>query len=302
MQIDEVKYIIENKKYSGQVLIFQYSDTKFIVKQYIEKLVLDFNLELSYNDEIDDKIITGISLFGDVNDNILRVYDINEFDYSGTILNEKNLIILCKKINEGLKKIYADNIIIVPKLEDWQIKDFVYSVGDGIPESDLDKLIELCDSNIYRLTQELDKMLIFPNSLKQNIFKEFYKDGVFNDLSDATIFDFCSSIIKKDITKLTYIYSQLDRMDVNPLGFVSILYQNIKDIIKIQLGVKPTPESTGIAKNKFYAIKYNNLNKFNTKQLIQIFELLTDIDKQVKLGQLDVDNIIDYVIVSIFAF
>lgn len=302
MQIDEVKYIIENKKYSGQVLIFQYSDTKFIVKQYIEKLVLDFNLELSYNDEIDDKIITGISLFGDVNDNILRVYDINEFDYNGNILNEKNLIILCKKIKDELKTIYSDNIITVPKLENWQIKDFVYSVGDGIPESDLDKLIELCDSNIYRLTQELDKMLIFPNSLKQNIFKEFYKDGVFNDLSDATIFDFCSSIIKKDITKLTYIYSQLDRMDVNPLGFVSILYQNIKDVIKIQLGVKPTPESTGIAKNKFYAIKYNNLNKFNTKQLIQIFELLTDIDKQVKLGQLDVDNIIDYVIVSIFAF
>lgn len=302
MQIDEVKYIIENKKYSGQVFIFQYSDTKFIVKQYIEKLVLDFNLELSYNDEIDDKIITGISLFGDVNDNILRVYDINEFDYNGNILNEKNLIILCKKIKDELKTIYSDNIITVPKLENWQIKDFVYSVGDGIPESDLDKLIELCDSNIYRLTQELDKMLIFPNSLKQNIFKEFYKDGVFNDLSDATIFDFCSSIIKKDITKLTYIYSQLDRMDVNPLGFVSILYQNIKDIIKIQLGVKPTPESTGIAKNKFYAIKYNNLNKFNTKQLIQIFELLTDIDKQVKLGQLDVDNIIDYVIVSIFAF
>lgn len=302
MQIDEVKYIIENKKYSGQLFIFQYSDTKFITQQYIEKLVLDFNFELSYNDEIDDKIVTRVSLFGVVNDNVLRVYDINEFDYDVNLSNEKNLIILCKKINEGLKKIYEDNIIIVPKLEDWQIKDFVYSIGEGIPESDLDKLIDLCNNNIYRLTQELDKMLIFPNSLKQNIFKEFYKDGVFNDLSDATIFDFCSSIIKKDISKLTHIYSQLDRMDVSPLGFISILYQNIKDIIKIQLGVKPTPESTGIAKNKFYAIKYNNLNKFNTKQLIQIFELLTDIDKQVKLGQLDVDNIIDYVIVSIFSF
>ena len=302
MQIDEVKYIIENKKYSGQLFIFQYSDTKFITQQYIEKLILDFNFELSYSDEIDDKIITGVSLFGSVNDNVLRVYDINEFDYDINLSKEKNLIILCKKINEGLKKIYADNIIIVPKLEDWQIKDFVYSIGNGIPESDLDKLIDLCDNNIYRLVQELDKMLIFPGSLKQNLFKEFYKDGVFNDLSDSTIFDFCSSILKKDISKLTYIYSQLDRMDVNPLGFVSILYQNVKDVIKIQLGVKPTPESTGIAKNKFYAIKYNNLNKFNTKQLIQIFELLTDIDKQVKLGQLDVDNIIDYVIVSIFSF
>jgi len=85
-------------------------------------------------------------------------------------------------------------------------------------------LINLCNNDIYRLNQELDKMLIFPNSLKQNIFKEFYKDGIFNDLVDSTIFDFCSSIIKKDISKLTYIYSQLDRMDISPLGFVSILY------------------------------------------------------------------------------
>lgn len=302
MQIDEVKYIIENKKYSGQLLIFQYSDTKFIVRQYIEKLVLDFSFDLIYKDEIDNSIMTGPSLFGDIESNELRVFDVDEFNYNQNISKEKNLIVLCKKINDSIKSIYSDNIIIVPKLEDWQIKDFVYSVGDGIPESDLDMLINLCNNDIYRLNQELDKMLIFPNSLKQNIFKEFYKDGIFNDLVDSTIFDFCSSIIKKDISKLTYIYSQLDRMDISPLGFVSILYQNVKDIIKIQLGVKSTPESTGIAKNKFYAIKYNNLNKFNTKQLIQIFELLTDIDKKVKLGQLDVDDIIDYVIVSIFAF
>ena len=121
---------------------------------------------MSYNDEIDDKIITGVSLFGSVNDNVLRVYDINELDYNVNLSNEKNLIILCKKINEELKKLYADNIIIVPKLEDWQITDFVYSIGEGIPESDVDKLIDLCDNNIYRLTQELDKMLVFPNSLK----------------------------------------------------------------------------------------------------------------------------------------
>ena len=138
-------------------------------------LVLDFDFELSYNDEIDDKIITGVLLFGAVNDNVLRVYDINEFDYSIDLSNEKNLIILCKKINQGLKKIYADNIISVPELEDWQIKDFVYSIGEGIPESDLDKLIDLCDNNIYRLTQELDKMLIFPNSLKQISLKNFIK-------------------------------------------------------------------------------------------------------------------------------
>jgi len=119
MQIDEVKYIIENKKYSGQLLIFQYSDTKFIVRQYIEKLVLDFSFDLIYKDEIDNSIMTGPSLFGDIESNELRVFDVDEFNYNQNISKEKNLIVLCKKINDSIKSIYSDNIIIVPKLEDW---------------------------------------------------------------------------------------------------------------------------------------------------------------------------------------
>jgi DNA polymerase III delta subunit len=80
-------------------------------------------------------------------------------------------------------------------------------LGEGIPEPDLDKLINLCGNDIYRLSMELDKMIIFPNSLKKTIFSEFVNDGVFNDLTDSTIFDLCSAILKKDIDKLTYIYS-----------------------------------------------------------------------------------------------
>ena len=54
---------------------------------------------------------------------------------------------------------------------------------------------------------ELDKMIIFTESIRKNIFKEFFNDGVFNDLSDSTIFDFCTSIVQKDIPKLIHVYS-----------------------------------------------------------------------------------------------
>lgn len=302
MTIEELKYIIENKKYSGQFFIFQYTDSKFIVHQYIERLVRDFGFELIYKDEIDSSIKTQTTLFGSLDNNALRVFDVENFDLDdSTLIKETNLIIICKKLSSFINNQYSDQIIIIPKIEEWQIKDFVYSLGNEIPESDLDKLINLCNNDIYRISMELDKMIIFPESIRKNIFKEFFLDGIFNDLTDSTIFDFCTSIIQKDISKLTYVYSQLDRMDVNPLAFVSILYQNFKDIIKIQLSNKATPENTNIPKNKFFAIKYNNLNKFNQKQLISIFKLLSEIDKKLKIGQLDVNNIIDYLIVSIFS-
>lgn len=302
MTIEELKYIVENNKYSGQFFIFQYSDSKFIAHQYIERLVRDFGLELIYKDEIDSSIKTKSTLFENLNNRNLRVFDLDNFDITDSDLGKEiNLIIICKKMSSFIRDCYSDQIVSIPKIEEWQIKDFVYSLGNEIVESDLDKLIELCGNDIYRLSMELDKMIIFPESIRKNIFKEFFNDGVFNDLSDSTIFDFCTSIVQKDIPKLIHVYSQLDRMDVNPLGFVSILYQNFKDIIKIQLSNKATPENTNIPKNRFFAIKYNNLNKFNQKQLISIFKLLSEIDKKLKIGQLDVDNIIDYLIVSIFS-
>ena len=137
--------------------------------------------------------------------------------------------------------------------------------------------------------------------MRQSIFNRFVEDGVFNDLSDSTIFDLCEALLKKDAKKLQYVYSQINQMDVNPVGLISLLYQNVKNIIKIQLAKNPTPTSTDIPNNKFYAIKFNYLNKFTSKQLISIFEMLTELDKKIKLGNIDIDNIIDYIIVYIFS-
>ena len=302
MLIQELKSIITNKQYDGRFFIFVYKDSKFIAHQYIEKLITDFNFDINYKTEIDSTIITGSSIFGDLSEGVLRVFDVDTFDYNDfNLSSEKNLIIVCKKVSSQVLNMYSQFIVDIPKIESWQIKDFVYSVGEGLQESDLDSLIDLCNNDIYRLSMELDKLTIFPDSIRRDLLKQFMVDGVFNDLSDSTIFDFCSAILKKDTKKLAYIYSQLESMDVSPVGFVQILYQNIKDIIKIQLGVKPTPESTNIQRNRFFAIKYNNLNIFSGKQLISMFKILTDVDKKIKLGQLDVNDVIDYLIVSIFS-
>ena len=299
MNIQDVKNIITKNEYSGQFIIFWCEDTPFIPQQYIEKLIADNNLQVSYSHEIDQSIITSTNMFK-VADSFLRVYDIESFD--GELYDirfEKYLFIICRKLINCDS--YKDYIVEVPKIEPWQLKDFAYSVADGVNETELDELISACGNDIYRLNSEIDKIKLFPQTSRSLIFQQFKQDGIFNDITDLTIFDLSTAIIQKDVEKLKQIYLQLDRIDVNPLALVNILYQNFKDIIKIQLGKNATPESTGIARNKFFAITYNNLNFYTSNQLISIFEMLTSIDYQLKTGVLDADLIIDYIIVNIFS-
>lgn len=303
MTLEELKNDVMNKNYSGCPVIFVYSDSKFVPIQYIDRIVQDNNYTIDYRYEIDNSIISMVDLFGqNLNEKYIRVFDVDSFEFNDSrLIDEKNIFIICKKIGDDVKSLYKQLIINVPKLEDWQIKDYVYSLVEGIKESDLNHLIQLCGNNIYRIESEIAKLSLFKADMRQKLYDEFRVDGVFSDLSDATIFDLADSILKRDTIKFISIYKQIDSIDVNPLGLVSVLYQSIKNIIKIQLVKNSTPESTDIAKNKFFAIKYNYVGKYNRNQLVQLFLFLTDVDKQIKTGKLDVNDLIDYIITFIFS-
>lgn len=303
MTLEQLKDAVQNNSYDGCLIILTYSDSKFIPVQYLNKIIQDKQWSLDYRYEIDNSIISVSDLFGMSSvSQCLRVFDVDIFDYSDSrLIEEKNLIIICKKVAEEVKRLFQNYIINIPKLEDWQIKDYVYSLLDGIKESDLDTFINLCGNNIYRIESEVAKIILFKSELRQKLFNEFQIDGVFSDLTDATVFDLADAILKKDVHELLYIYKQIDCMDVSPIGLVSILYQSVKNIIKIQLTKNSTPESVGIAKNKFFAIKYNYVGKYSRQQLINLFLTLTDIDKRIKTSQLDVEDIIDYLIVYVFS-
>ena len=303
MTLEQLKNDIINNCYNGCPIVFVYSDSKFVPTQYVDKIVQDNNYTVDYKYDVDGSIISSIDLFGqNITDQYIRVYDVDVFDYCDSrLLTEKNIFVICKKVSDEAESMYKDLIINVPKLEDWQIKDYVYSLVEGIKESDLNRLISLCRNNIYRIESEIAKIILFKSELRQKLFSEFELDGVFSDLSDSTIFDLSDAILKRDSKKLAYVYKQLDCMDVNPVGLINLLYQSIKNIIKIQLIKNSTPESSGIAKNKFFAIKYNYIGKYNKQQLVKIFLFLTELDKQIKLGLIDVDNIVDQLIVFIFS-
>lgn len=286
--LEELKYKIESRSVSDEMIIFKISDTDFICTQYIKAISEIRHLEIEYVDSL--TFLIPNSLFDNVSDT-LKVFRCDSIEEEN-IPYKTDLIIITKKISDK----YIDYTYEVPKLEDWQIKDYAYSLLENIKHKDLDYLISIC-KDIYRIDNELSKLTIFSDK-HQELFNQFISDDVFSDLSNYTVFDLTNALLKKDVPKVNLILKELQNIDVEPIGLVTILINSFRDVISIQFDPRMTAEELGIAKNRFWAIK-RNCGFYPNTRLIKIFYMLNTIDFRLKVGDLPASMIIDYVITNI---
>jgi DNA polymerase III delta subunit len=177
------------------------------------------------------------------------------------------------------------------------LSDGCQMVGKGADKKDLDLLIKLCGNNIFRLNQELDKLRLFGENERKYVFQDMLRDGLLNDLSAFNIFNVITSIMSKDMPSLLSVYRELDRVDVNEFGLLTLLLKNFRNLIMVYFNSNPTPETTGLDSKVIYAIKKQPL-KYNQEQIVSVFNFLCDVDRQVKSGELPADILIDYLLIK----
>lgn len=299
MKIEDLKTIIESKKYNGEPIIFNnYENCGFLVHQYIHEIlkIKGFNHVFVNNiSEIPEKTNNFLVL----NENEFYIYYTDKDKELRQIVNLSNCVIIYtgKKLKD-----YEDiepYVVDIPKLNDVQIKEYVYSRGDGVSKEGLDYLIGLIGNDLYRLEKELDKLSIFDESSRNTLFNKFINDGVFSDLSNYNNFNLVDAIVKRRPQTALKIYHELEDMGINEMGVFTLLYNNIRNIIKIQLSPNPTPENTDLKSNQFWAIKKNNINYYSKDDLLYIFGLLTSMDKKIKTGEIPTDKLIEYILIHI---
>lgn len=290
--LKELKKNIEKGAVNWFPIIFQCSENTFVANQYLQKISDILEIPVSYVDDFNS--LFSEDLFG-VESSELKVFKCDTLESNRRLSNLKNTIIICSKIKGDVEDRFVYKI---PKLEKWQIKDYVYSVLTGISHKDLDRLIEICGYDIFRIQGEIDKLLIFSEIERQSSYEDFVSDDVFSDLSSYSIFDFTNAIIKDDKEKLLSAYKEIKNIDIEPFGVLTVLVNSFRDIIRIQLDSRLTPESMGIAKNKFWAIKYN-CGVYPKDRLLNIYHMLCGLDSKVKSGAMPVEHMIDYIVLNI---
>lgn len=286
------------------ILLCKYDD--FIPLQYIESYRKN-NVNVKYVDDLSIVTTRVDSLFGDYTDdsNTLYVYSCDNLDLSETEISNiqiatKNVIVICPKVSDTVQSKLSDKIIVVPKLEKWQIEDLAYSMADGADPDDIEYLLKVCGNDVHRLYNELEKVSLFSEQERKSAVKDFIYDGIFNDLSHYNVFDISTAIVKRDVNTLKNVYSEINNIDCEPIGLVALLLKNFKDVITVQLSSNPSPEKCGMESKKFWAVKYS-CGYYTKEQLIKIYEMLTSIDFQIKTGSISTSELIDYMITYIFS-
>ena len=305
MTIQELKGQIENNCVTDAPIIFKDDETMFLSNQYINAISKSRKLKINYIQDLSEVIIDGFDFFGVETGeqpdclNVLKtqVYNWGEKDIARTT----NLIVVVTKFaDKETEKSLSDYIVVMPKLEDWQIKDYVYSICEGVNQKDLDWLMNLCGKNICRLQQELDKLTLFNVDERKYLFDSFIRDGAVDDLSSYNIFNFTNAIVSKDMLTLKSIYKEIERADITDFYLLTVLLKNFRNIVLVQLNSNPTSETTGLDSKQLYAIK-RIPRVYSPEQLVQIFTFLCDIDRQVKEGELPASLVVDYLTVKILS-
>lgn len=295
ISIESLKNDIEHKTVSDKVILFVNSENDFISNQYVDAISKLKNMNIEY---VSEENLVSDDLFS-TSYSYLRVYHRAELtNLNLKVLNEKNLILICDKISKELKDKFSDVICEVPKLEDWQIQDYVYSKLDGVDSSKLDELIAICKKDIYRIDREISKIEIFSEKERPYVFDDFMSDGVFSDLTKYSVFDLTNAVVKRDIAKVGEVYGYINNIDVDPMGFLAILTNSFRDVLTLQLDPRLKPEDLYMPKNKFWAIKYN-CGFYSNMELIKIYQFITTLDKKVKTGEISTEILIDYIITKI---
>lgn len=305
MELKYLKDSLADKTLTEDFFIFHISDkddgSNLLAHQYYKEISKLFNCKIEMIDSLDSFLSPYQSLFEEetINNN-LKIYKCDSLEVSDSKLNfAHKLIIITSKLSDEAKSTYSYNIVEMPKVESWMVKDYAKVYGEGIEEKDLDYMCEASSYNIYRIANELDKLKNCGLGQRKILFKQMIREGAFDDLTQFNIFNFTNAIQARDIEALKNLLRS--SLELEPMSLISLLYQNFRKMISVWLDQSPTPESTGLKSNQIWAIR-NIPRNYNRQQLINIFKFLTSLDSELKQGNLPNEVLADYIICKILSF
>ena len=297
IKLEELKNKIETNTLNIHLVIYKCDrQTEFIPHQYAIAFCDNNNSEIIHVNSVSE--LPHNTLFGNPSQNNLTLYYIDKLDENLYVDQEPvatNYIwVICHKISERCNKWYEDYIVDVPKLQEWQVKDFIKTNCPKLTDEQCDELFSYYGKDLFRLSNEIDKIKLVGDSNYNKI-----KDQLYVDISNYNVFDFSNSIIRRDKITLSNIYKELDHIDVEPIGLVTLLINNFRHVIDVQLSRNATAESAGVTAKQFWAIKNYSCGYYNKKELVEIFKFLNLLDYKVKSGELDTSMLVDYIVCKI---
>lgn len=289
MTCKELKEAILKKAVdTADCLFLVYKDDPFLARQYAKAIADGKGLTLTRVDSPEE--LPAEDAFGtdDGNLYVLLADEVRKLDG-----RHPNSVVICKKT--------AVDSVEMPKIEGWQVIDYMKAKCPGLSEDELTWIQQACGNDINRIESETDKISMFPKERQTAMFESLMADGNYPGDWQGSSFDLVNAILRRDKGALLGMLKRRGADGTDAIGLATLLRNGMRNVIKVQFNPSATPESTGMKDGQFKAVKYYNSGKYQNSALIDAYEFLTSIDARLKRGELQMSNdrLIDYILCNI---
>ena len=285
MELRELKNKILAQEALSFPLLFINYDNDYLIKSYIKKIAENNSLTIKEIESIKEMVDIESGMFKEVD--YLYIYKLNKDDnLSKEQLKDYKIIL----ISDTDRKDSDIEKVVFNKLENWQIEAYVQALLPGLDNREVSWLCKNAKYDIWRLDNEASKLNIFDKKDQSKILMAINDDNGYVDLNELTIFNLSNAIMNKDMLGIKKVVEDIDNIDVEGTGLVTILLKNFLNIINIQTNSKATAQSLGMSEKQFRYLQYNQCNKYSNEELFNIYNFLTDIDYKLKSGLLEMTN------------
>lgn len=285
MELRELKNKILAQEALSFPLLFINYDNDYLIKSYIKKIAENNSLTIKEIESIKEMVDIESGVFKEVD--YLYIYNLNKDDnLSKEQLKDYKIIL----ISDTDRKDSDIEKVVFNKLENWQIEAYVQTLLPGLDNREVSWLCKNAKYDLWRLDNEASKLNIFDKKDQSKILMAINDDNGYVDLNELTIFNLSNAIMNKDMLGIKKVVEDIDNIDVEGTGLVTILLKNFLNIINIQTNSKATAQSLGMSEKQFRYLQYNQCNKYSNEELFNIYNFLTDIDYKLKSGLLEMTN------------
>lgn len=233
----------------------------------------------------------------------------NDFDFTkaetkweniiSTALNSKHIVILRYDKLERNKKFFKRNkelIVEFNKLGDEVLKNYIWKELYDFEESNCAELIKLCGNNYGRVLLEINKIKIYAKEKSLDVNQAYKKllnqNSIYNQIGDIT-FELTDAVLGGWIEIAREKLKQAKLKQESPILIASVLYTGFYNLIQYQIDKKllgPWQQKQCQLLNGGYSMR----------ELKRNLKLCQRVESYIKIGKLDQDLALDYLILGCF--
>lgn len=314
MEVGAVKKQIKEKSI-GKFYIFTGPEVE-AQRIYVNKMAEVAGMEIQRIDDIGYLYNRQRSLFSKPKCYVCR--DDKEFmktekawDTVVEALGDNMLILLVTEMDKRTKfyKHFSDVVVVFDYMKRETLKKYILK-QINLSDYWLDVLIDVCESDYSRILLEIDKIKQFvtaempwgfdPATKCDNALSQLLNQGAIHIPPQDAIFDFVDAVLMNKPQKAFELLEECKKIGEPSLRLVTVLYTNTKKVLQVQAcESKDVSKATGLSAWDIKCVQ-NKLHRWGNGDLVYMMRLFQSVEKRIKTGGIDEDNVIDYIMVNIF--